>query len=165
VKYLVVGNLSTNYFRKVKTHSMSKRNSFYIVIILLALVSCKKSSGETNPILEKYFEENILTRNFVVSHAKDGTADLTSIYSGYTFVLLKTDLYHGPMTAAKDGVIYNGSWSSNNDYSKLIITLPETPPEFAFLSRSWRFTSKNLPTLKLAPWGSNEPVELHMLRK
>ena len=141
--------------------------AIFLVLIsgFLFFTSCKKGIGDNNPLLEKYFETNILTRNFVVSLAKDSTADLTASYTGYIFVLLKDDLYHGPMTAQKDGVAYNGSWSSNSDYSKLIITLPASPPEVKFLTRSWRFTSKNLPTLKLAPWGSSDPVVLNMLRK
>lgn len=145
---------------------MVKNIFFLILSFVLLSTSCKKKGDSgNNPLLEQYFETNILTRNFIVSLAKDSTADLTSNYNGYVFVLLKTDLYHGPMTAAKNGTVYDGTWSSNSDYSKLIITLPNTPDEFRFLSRSWRFTSKNLPTLKLSPWGSNEPIVLNMLRE
>ncbi len=144
---------------------MIKSISFFLVSCLLLFASCKKGISGNNPLLEKYFETNILTKNFIVSLAKDNTTDLTANYNGYVFVLLKTDLYHGPMTATKNGTVYNGTWSSNSDYSKLIITLPNSPMEFNFLSRSWRFTSKNLPTLKLAPWGSNDPIELNMLRQ
>jgi len=127
--------------------------------------SCKKGDFGSNPLLEKYFETNVLTRDFVVTLAKDNTTDLTSKYNGYVFVLLKEDLYHGPLTATKDGTSYSGTWSANADYSNLIITLPNTPAEFIFLSRSWRFTSKNLPTLKLAPWTNRDPIELNMTRK
>lgn len=131
----------------------------------LLFAGCKKGGFGTNALAEKYFETNILTRDFVVSYAKDGNTDLTSKYDGYVFVLTKEDLYHGPMTATKNGTTYTGTWSSNSDYSNLIITLPSPPEEFRFLSRSWRFTGKNLPTLKLAPWTNRDPIELHMLRK
>jgi hypothetical protein len=142
------------------------KNSIFLICALFFLcASCKKGEGDTNALLEKYFETNILTRDFVVSYAKDFSTDVTSKYEGYIFVLTKEDLYHGPMTATKNGTTYTGSWSSNSDYSKLIITLPDTPEEFKFLTRQWRFTSKNLPTLKLAPWTTRDPVELHMLRK
>jgi hypothetical protein len=144
---------------------MTKAIFLMLISGILLFAACKKGIGDNNPLLEKYFETNILTRNFVVSLAKDSTSDMTANYNGYIFVLLKEDLYHGPMTAQKDGLIYDGTWSSNSDYSKLIITLPAAPPEFKFLTRSWRFTSKNLPTLKLAPWGSDDPVVLNMLRK
>jgi hypothetical protein len=137
---------------------------FLLAAFFLLFASCKKG-GINNALAEKYFETNILTRDFVVSYAKDGATDLTSKYEGYVFVLTKEDLYHGPMTATKNGITYNGSWSANEDYSNLIITLPPTPEEFKFLTRSWRFTSKNLPTLKLAPWTNRDPIELHMLRK
>lgn len=115
--------------------------------------------------MEKYFETNILNTNFIVSLAKNNTQDITASYNGYIFVLLKTDFYHGPMTVTKNGTVFNGNWISNSDYSKLTITLPASPSEFVFLTRDWRFTSKNLPTLKFAPWGSSDPIELDMTRQ
>ncbi len=118
----------------------------------------------TGTRIEKLFEDNVINKNFVVALATNNGADLTANYSGYTFVLLKTDYYHGDLQAKKDGTIITGSWSTNDDYSKLIITLPEMPSQFIFLTRAWRFTSKSNP-LKLAPWGSTEPLVLHMLRQ
>jgi hypothetical protein len=132
---------------------------------LMMCFSCKKPGGLTQSILEKYFNKNVIGRDFVVSLAKDSTTDLTAAYSGYIFVLEKTDFYHGPLKATKGSNQYEGTWSTNDDYSKLIITLPATVPEFEFLSRSWRFTKKDVPTLQLAPWGSNAPVVLHMTRQ
>jgi len=128
--------------------------------------SCKKNGNSgTNALLEQYFETNVLNRNFIVSLAQDNGTDLTANYNGYVFVLLKTDFYHGPLQATKNGTIYTGTWSSNNDYSKLVITLATPPSEFGFLSRGWRFTSKSFPTLQLAPWGSSEALVLHMYRQ
>lgn len=144
---------------------MPKTIFFSLLSFLLLCHSCKKGIGDNNSLLEKYFETNILNTNFVVSLAKDNGLDITTNYNGYIFVLLKTDFYHGPMKVSKNGIVYDGTWSSNSDYSKLTITLPNSPSEFVFLSREWRFTSKNLPTLKFAPWGSNAPVELNMLRQ
>jgi hypothetical protein len=133
-----------------------------ILSFLLVCTSCKKTNPNNNPLLEQYFETNILNRNIIVTLAKDNTTDLTADYNGYVFVLLKTDLYHGPLKATNDTSIYEGSWSCNSDYSKITIILPDPPSEFSFLSREWRFTSKNLPTLKLAPWGSSDPTQLNM---
>ncbi len=107
----------------------------------------------------------MLNKNFVVAYATKNDTDITAKYNGYTFVLLKTDYYHGDLQAKKDGAIITGSWSTNEDYSKLIITLPETPADFVFLTRAWRFTKKSVPLLKLAPWGTSEPLVLHMLRR
>jgi hypothetical protein len=135
-------------------------------LFLLMSTSCKKKGDSgTNALLEQYFETNVLNRNFTVSLAQDNGTDLTATYNGYVFVLLKTDFYHGPLQATKSGTIFTGTWSSNNDYSKLVISLPGSPSEFGFLSREWRFTSKNFPTLKLAPWGSSEALVLNMLRQ
>jgi hypothetical protein len=145
---------------------MVKYFSFLALSFLPFFVACKKSSDSTNnALLEQYFETNILNSNFTVSLAEDSSIDITSDYTGEVFVLLKTDFYHGPLQATKGGIIYTGSWSSNSDYSQLIITLPDPPAEFAFLTRSWRFTSKNIPTMELAPWGSTAPIVLHMTRQ
>ena len=139
----------------------------YLVLFLVlgANISCKKAGSLNNPLLEQYFETNVLNRNFTVSLAQDSSADLTSNYSGEVFILLKTDFYHGDLQATKNGIVYTGSWSCNDDYSKLTITLPNPPSEFVFLTREWRFTSKNLPTMKLAPWGSMAPIALNMYRQ
>jgi hypothetical protein len=143
---------------------MVKYFYFLMLSFLLLGISCKKSGDANNPVLEQLFESNILNRDFTVSLATDNGTDLTANYVGYTFQLSKTDFYHGPLQAKKNGTTFTGTWSSNSDYSQLIITLPNPPSEFSFLSRSWRFTSKNFPTLALAPWGSNDPIVLHMYR-
>ena len=145
---------------------MVKYFSFFVFSFLLFNSSCKKSLDSiSNTQLEQYFESNILNRNFTVSLALDSSIDITSNYTGEGFVLLKTDFYHGPLQATKGGIVYTGSWSCNSDYSQLIITLPDSPSEFVFLTRKWRFTSKSLPTMKLAPWGSTAPVVLNMYRQ
>ena len=114
---------------------------------------------------EKLFEESILNQNFVVSYANDNGTVLTANYSGYIFILSKIDYYHGPMKAIKDGITYPGTWSSNDDYGKLIITFADTPAELKFLSREWRFKSKSMTLLKLAPWGELAGIEVHMAKE
>jgi hypothetical protein len=143
---------------------MGKYFIFFALFFSVAGIACKKSTLKT-ALLEQYFETNILNKNFIVSLATDNGTDITANYSNEVFVLQETDLYHGPLQATKNGTIYTGTWSSNDDYSKLVITLPNSPSEFSFLSRAWRFTSKSLPTMKLAPWGSSEPIVLHMQRQ
>lgn len=139
----------------------------YVIIFLLTLsgFSCKKEEKVMNAANEKLFEETILNSDFVVSYANDDGTILTSNYSGYVFVLRKTDNYHGPMKVSKNGQVYEGSWSANEDYGKLTITLPSLPVEFKFLSRAWRFTSKKLPVLKLAPWGQGDGISVDMTRQ
>ena len=70
------------------------------------------------------------------------------------------------MTSTKDGVIYNGNWACNEDFSKLTIdiTKPNTPVEFNFINRAWKFTKKAFPIMELAPWGSTDPKVLQMER-
>lgn len=137
-------------------------------LILLLLSSCKKlavAAGSRSQ-LEALFEENILNKNFVVHLATDNGIDITSQYAGYNFILTKTtSFYEGPMTGTKAGVVYTGTWTSNDDYSKLIINLstPTPPVEFNFLNRTWKFTKKAVPILELAPWAGDVKV-LHMER-
>ncbi len=145
--------------------------SRFIIVLLAALVllavKCKKPGPEyVVNIYEQYFETNILNVDFRVKLATDNGSDLTSQYEGYRFRLLKNTYYDGPMTATRNGVVINGTWSSNDDYSKLIITLnqPSVPAEFVWLNRSWRFTKKAIPIMELAPWGSQDPHVLHMER-
>jgi hypothetical protein len=136
------------------------------LVVLFVFNSCHKNPVEViqQTAYEKQFEDNILNKNFRVYLAIDNGVDLTSQYTGYTFVLYKSTYYNGPMTAVKNAVTYNGTWSSNDDYSKLVITFPSTPTEFVFLNRDWKFTKKSLPVMELAPWGSLEPKVLHMER-
>ena len=139
---------------------------FTALMVLFVFGGCAKKAVEQAQAsyLQQQFEDNILNKNFRVYLASDNGTDLTSQYSGYTYVLLKSTYYNGPMTAVKNGTTYNGSWSSNDDYSKLVITFPSTPAEFVFLNREWRFTKKALPIMELAPWGTTDPKVLHMER-
>ncbi len=145
------------------------KSKILILLLILATVgSCKKSSSSstTTPptALEKYFETELLNRIFIVNYATNNGVDITSDYNGYTFKLLKTDYYHGPAEIVNGSNTYSGSWASNSDYSKLTITLPSSPAPFLFLTRDWKFTSKALPQLKLAPW-FGDPYVLWMLRQ
>lgn len=142
---------------------MIKYISLFLIGSFLFFTSCKKSVNQS--VLEKYFNDNVIGKNSTVTLAIDSTGDITSEYTGYTFVLLKTDYYHGPLKATKGNNTYMGTWSSNDDYSKLIIGLTDPIPEFQFLSRSWRFTKKGNPTMELAPWGTAQPYVLHMTRQ
>lgn len=151
---------------------ISSRNYFLLFLIpVLCFTSCSKelqnavNGTGTSSVLEKYFEDNVLNQNFTISLATNNGVDLTANYSGYLFKMMKADYYNGPCTATKGSTVYTGTWSSNSDYSKLVITLPSSPSEFVFLNREWKFTKKALPQMELAPWGTLEPLVLHMLRQ
>lgn len=133
---------------------------------ILFLQSCGKGESPTEDLYQKYFEQNVLNSDFVVSRATDNGTDNTAQYSGWIFRLLKNTYFDGPMTAVKNGVTYTGTWRCNEDYGKLTIniTQPTIPPEIAFMNREWRFTKKDLPVMELAPWGSTAPIVLHMRR-
>lgn len=146
------------------------RSRFIIAIlfaIILLLSSCKKIAEAIQPsqsALQQYFEENILNRDFTVHLATDNGADLTAQFSGYKFKLTKNTLLDGPMTATNSTNTYTGTWNCNDDYSKLVITLPATVSTFGFINREWRFTKKTFPIMELAPWGTTDPKVLHMER-
>lgn len=138
------------------------------VATLLLLGSCKKTiTTIPEKTLQEYFEETILNKNFVVQYAKDTTTDLTSNYSVDTFVLKKgATFYDGEMTGKNGAVMYTGTWSSNEDYGKLVINVntPTPPDAYKFINRAWKFTKKSLPIMELAPWGNTDPKVLHMRR-
>ena len=146
--------------------------SRYIIAILFAVLllatSCKKAKEQiTQDILQQYFETNILNRDFHVKLATDNGTDITTQYDGYIFRLLKNTNYDGPMTGVKSGTTtIEGTWTCNEDFSKLTITLnqPSVPAEFVFLNRAWRFTKKAVPVMELAPWGNTPAYVLHMER-
>ena len=145
--------------------------SRYFIAVLFAIVllatSCKKTKDQiTQDILQEYFDNNILNRDFKVNLATDNGTDLTSQYDGEVFRLLKTTNYDGPMTGIKNGVTYTGTWSCNDDFSKLTINInqPTPPAEFNFLNIAWRFTKKAVPIMELAPWGSTDAKVLKMER-
>ncbi|MEI7735692.1 MAG: hypothetical protein WCI49_09500 [Ferruginibacter sp.] len=148
------------------------RSRFIIAIVIAVILlcsSCSKSpldilNQPSQSFLQQYFEDNILNRDFKVKLATDSTVDLTTQFSGYTFRLTKNTLLNGPMTAVNGSLTYTGTWSSNDDYSKLVISLPSSVPSFIFLNREWRFTKKAVPIMELAPWGTTEPKVLHMER-
>ena len=146
------------------------RMRYTIVIVfsmILLLWGCSKDGGTgpiTGNLYQQYFEQNILNRDYRVKLATDNGTDLTAQYNGYTFRLLKNTLQDGPLTVSNSLLSYNGTWSCNDDYSKLVINLPSLPPEFVFLSREWRFTRKDFTIMELAPWGTTEPKVLHMER-
>ncbi|MDB5202567.1 MAG: hypothetical protein JWQ27_1976 [Ferruginibacter sp.] len=145
----------------------------FVIATLLAAVmlfagGCSKtgSNQATENLLQQYFEQNVLNRDFIVSNANDNGTDLTAQYNGYVFRLMKNTYFDGPMTAAKNGVTYTGTWTSNDDYGKLVIniTQPSIPAGFTFINREWRFTKKAFPVMELAPWGSTDAKVLHMQR-
>ncbi len=146
-------------------------NRFIIALLCAALLlaaGCKKTVEDiSDNTLQKYFEDNILNKPFVVNYALDDSTDRTAEFDGYTFILTKTTSYFdGPMTGTKGDTVITGTWASNEDYGKLVINLtnPTPPASFSYLNRAWRFTRKSLPVMELAPWGTTDPKVLHMRR-
>lgn len=140
-------------------------SSFSLAFMIFFVASCGKSNPQESLPLEQFFETNILNKNFIVSFAQDSAVDITSDYNGYLFQLQETDLYHGPLKVTNGSSMYTGTWACDSDYGKLTITLPDTPVLFQFLTRDWRFISKNIPTMQLAPWGTTQPYFLNMTRQ
>ena len=143
----------------------------YVALILAAallLVSCKKKVEDiSQQTLQEYFEETILNKNFIVEYAKDTAADITANYIADTFIMKKGATYYdGVMTGKNGAITYTGTWSSNEDYSRLVINInsPAPPSTYTFLNRPWKFTKKSLPVMELAPWGTTDPKVLHMRR-
>jgi hypothetical protein len=157
-------------FTMLKQESMPViiyKSRFIIAVVfatlLLLLGGCKKAIEQKQ---QNLFEDNILNRDFVVSLATDSGVDITTQFNSYTFQLAKNTLLDGPMTATNSSSpVINGTWSANDDYSKLTINLPSNITGFSFLNREWKFiTKRNFPNLELAPWGTTDPKVLNMKR-
>src|SRR5207302_8145584 len=91
-------------------------NRMIVVLLLISIFTgCKKTttSDPTN-LLEQYFDINILGQIFIVNLATDSGTDLTPNYNGYTFKLIKTDYYHGPVEVKFGTSTYAGSWVANS---------------------------------------------------
>jgi len=163
---------NTNIFTIPKGDSLPRTiyNLRFIIAVALAVLlllsGCSKTAvAQANKnLLEQYFEDNILNRDFVVQLATDTSKDLTNQFNGYTFKLTKNTLLDGPMTATTGSTTLNGTWASNDDYSKLTISLPNSVTVFSFINRDWKFTKKAIPVMELAPWGTTDPKVLHMQR-
>ena len=150
------------------------KSRFFIAMLIAILLLASSCSKPKPPayianVYEQYFETNVLNTDFIVNLATDTGVDITSHYADYKFRLLKNTYYDGPMTATRTSnpsVVYTGTWSSNEDYSKLVISITQStvPVEFNFLNRPWKFTRKALPVMELAPWGTTDPKVLHMQR-
>src|SRR5688572_28303704 len=109
--------------------NFSKYLKAALVFCTITMLACDKDPSDNGSIFEKYFEENILNRDFIVNFASANGADITAQYNGYIFRMSKTDYYHGPAEAKIGSTVYPGTWSSNEDYSKLTITLPGSSPQ------------------------------------
>jgi ribosomal protein S17E len=165
---------NTQLFTKLKSEGLPGilyRSRFVIALllaVLLLLASCKKIEAaieeKNQNLLQEYFEANILNKDFTVRLATDSSNNITNQFAGYRFKLTKSTLTNGAMTATFGTTVFTGDWSANEDYSKLVITLPNTITSFSFLTREWKFTKKAIPVMELAPWGTTDPKVLHMER-
>lgn len=141
-----------------------------LLITFLISTGCKKvQEAKTEDILEQYFEQNVLNRDFRVFFASDTGVVITPEYDGYIFRLTKDSTNsntEGRMTGVKNSITTSGRWACTENFGKLYINLtqPTTPPAFIFLNRNWKFTQKAFPVMKLAPWGTDNPLVLHMER-
>lgn len=137
-----------------------------IAAAVLFLFSCKKVVEDTKQdIAQQYFENNILNSDFVIDSAYDNETDITARYAGFRIRLLKNTLADGPITATKGDSVINGSWQATEEYGKLTINFTNPPSGFPYFNRSWRFLEKNLPVMKLAPWGVAGAATRLRLRK
>ncbi len=148
--------------------SLIYKGRFFIALLsaaLLLLSGCKKTTQQVQRNLaQEYFDANVINKDIVVHLATDNGNDLTAQYNGYVFKLIKNTYLDGPLQATIGGVTYTGTWACNDDYGKLTIHLPAVPSPFVFLTREWRFTKKTVPIMELAPWGTTDPIVLHMQR-
>jgi hypothetical protein len=76
--------------------------------------------------------------------------------------MMKNDYYHDPAQVKKGTITYTRHGAVIHIIVNLITVYTF---RIGFLNREWRFTKKSLPQMELAPWGTTEPLVLHMLRQ
>ena len=104
--------------KNTQPFTMENKRHFTVILfrwrVLIAILfatgillsqGCKKILEKTvsTPVLQQYFEANILNRDFIVSLATDTSKDLTAQYNGYIFRLTKNTLLDGPITGVLNG--------------------------------------------------------------
>ncbi len=136
---------------------------FVLGLFIVSLnTSCKKetpTNKDTTSVdttkkatyLEQMFELYVLNSPVIITQAIDtGGNNITALYQDEIITLKKKTYYEGPLEILVGGVLYKGTWKSNNDYSTLDLSI-SGKPEFEFFLSPWRFTYKSLNILRLAP--------------
>jgi len=145
------------------------------VFFVLLNTSCKKetTANNTPPVdttkkatyLEQMFELYVLNSPVMITQAIDTAGNnITPIYQNQIITLKKKTYYDGPMEILAGGILYTGTWKSNNDYSTLELSITGKP-EFEFFLSPWRFTYKSLTILRLAPISNPLKKALELQKK
>jgi len=130
-----------------------------------ALPPVPKDSADNVTSAQKAFDLLVLGKDFYMKKGMDSAGtDLTSSYADQIYVLKKETYENGPLVVTAGGVIYNGTWKANSDYSKLELSVTGRP-DFAFYSIAWRVTGKTFTGLKMVPQASNSGAKAMDLEK
>ena len=114
--------------------------------------------------MEQMFALLVLDKKFMIKLAIDSAGiNLTDTYDEHEIYLRKETFYKGPLEIYADGTRYDGTWESNDDYSRLNLEI-EGLPEFEYYNTLWRFTHKSLDILKIAPVENPGQKQLHLVK-
>lgn len=107
-----------------------------ITASLFTLAGCDEKDVPDN------VTEVITGGSWRVGHFMDSSGDETSDFVGYSFKFNE----NGTMTALKNGVITNGTWSRDNSSNKIIINMgPDDPSNepLGELTDDWKVSAFN----------------------
>ena len=158
-----------------------KVSAWLLIIVCLSIMpSCEKETPEpsdttktdtttldtsgSREYMEQMFALLVLDKKFMVKLAIDSAGNnLTNTYDQHEIFLRKETFYKGPLEIYANGTRYDGTWESNEDYSRLNLEI-EGLAEFEFYNTLWRFTHKSLDILKIAPIENPGQKQIHLVK-
>ncbi len=125
-----------------------KKNIFAaIVVICLALVSCKKSETAAPFNNGAFYSANLFGKNLTISNAVDNNAtNITANFTSYTFRFERL----GTVAVSNSLFTVPGTWTTTSDSSKITIAITGGPTELTFLNRQWTLNNQSAPPVQFA---------------
>ena len=144
--------------------AMAKFRFVGVLLILMIAITLPFSSCEDKPpptpppdstdnvtSAQKAFDLLVLGKQFYMKKGLDTSGnDLTSQYADQIYILEKLTYTNGPAKVIIGADTYTGTWKSNEDYSKLELSVAGRS-DFDFFSIPWRITLKTYTGLTMVP--------------
>jgi hypothetical protein len=135
---------STNTFKTVAMKTILF--PFLMALLMFASQSCSRNSDDTNTSIET---AAVTSGSWRVSLFTDSGNNETSDFTGYTFQFTSG----GTMTAARNGVVKNGTWSINSSSNKYNINLgakEDNNRPLGELTDDWKIISLSATEIRLS---------------
>src|SRR5882757_8587218 len=127
--------------------------AFIAMLLFVAIISFSNCSKDDNTTIavsdnKKYFEDTVLDHDLILSSVSDNGTDISSQYSKYTFRFSKTSTLSGTIMIGNTDTPLTASWTVDETYNDLTISISPSPAPFAFLNDEFVFVSRTNFTLE-----------------